>query len=641
MTERGLMAAREPATAEPELEVPTEAPAPGRGILWAVLALLVLQALVRAWIGLRGYLLADDYVFEYRAATHSLLDSHYLFDGYNGHLMPAAFVLTWLTTKLAPLDVWPTVAMDLALQAITGWVLFLLLRELFGSRKAILLPLTLFLFTPATMTGFVWWAAALNQLPAMLAMVTCLYLHVRYLRTGRTRTAVLSFGALLLGLAFFEKVLLFAPLVFLFTAMYTVAGTWWQRLWRTLRLHLRLWLCWLVVLLAYVVTYESTVNSTVKGNTTPTAFLDLLGTSWQALRVTALGGPWQWTPFGEKTNLVPGTGGVLGVVSWLVVVGVVVGSAAVFKQAARAWVAPVAYFIATAALLATGRNQIGPIIGVAYRYYAEVALLAAIALPLALLPLTGTLAFGELTVLTPRSWVSTVRHRLHPDDAEPRQLLSAHSRLVLVRGAVVALILSSSYSTVRFDAGWHANFGRTYIARARADLAKAGSGVVLADTQPPASVLGLFPPYNGLMTLLTPLRPRPHFLDVDIASDNMSVIDDKGHLHDGDVAGVTALPGPQPGCGWFGQGGAGVVVPLPVATFNFSWTLRVDYLASEESRAIVSAGSSRIHVQLKQGPHALFLRVDGIVSNVRIDGLTPHASICTDNVKVGNPVPLP
>ncbi|MCW2707386.1 MAG: hypothetical protein JWM22_1228, partial [Frankiales bacterium] len=440
----------------PEVEPPATRSIAGRGVLWAGLALVVVQALLRAWVGLRGFLTQDDYAFEYRAATMSLTSRHYLFDAWNGHLMPGSFVLVWVSTKLAPLANWPGVAFDLVLEAATGVVLLMLLVELFGRRKAVLVPLALFLLTPATLTGFAWWAAALNQVPAMLGMVSCLHLHVKYLRTGRWRTGVLALAAFLLGLAFFEKMLLFAPIVFLFTAMYTVPGGWWRRLWGAAALHWRVWVLWVVALGGYYAYYRNAVDSTVKGATTPTAFLDLVTTSWRGLRTTVLGGPWQWTSFGDSTNTVPAPGALLSTVSTIVLLLVVVGSAVVYRQAARAWLLPSAYFLATAALLATGRNQIGPVIGLALRYYAEVALLAALALALALLPMVGEVAKGQLLRLEPRSWVVAVLDRFR-DPAGRHWSLSQHSRMVLVRGTVLALLASSTLSTVRFDAAWHDN----------------------------------------------------------------------------------------------------------------------------------------------------------------------------------------
>jgi hypothetical protein len=623
----------------PDIVVPTARSHAGRGVLWAGLALVAVQAALRAWVAFRGFLSADDYGFEYRAATMPLTSFHYLFDAWNGHLMPGAFVIVWVSTKLAPLAVWPGVAVDLLLEAATGVVLLMLLVELFGRRKAVIVPLALFLLTPATLTGFAWWAAALNQVPAMLGMVSCLYLHVRYLRTGRWRTGAFALLAFLLGLAFFEKMLLFAPLVFLFTAMYFVPGGWWRRLWGAAILHWRVWGLWVVALAGYVAYYRSAVDSTVKGSTTPSAFLDLVSTSWRGLRTTVLGGPWQWTAFGAATNTMPAPGTLLSAVSTIVLLLVVLGSAVVYRQAARAWLLPSAYFVATAALLATGRNQIGPVIGLALRYYAEVALLAALALALALLPMVGEVARGELLRLEPRSWVTAGLQRFG-DAEDQRWSLSEHSRMVLVRGTIVALLASSTLSTVRFDAYWHANPGIAYIANARQELAHVPRQAMLYNTLVPVDVVALFPPYNSVSHVLAPLADLPHVLTTGDWADDLRMLDDQGHVRRTYVGGAAAEPGPTT-CGWFGSGPGGVVIPMPVPIFDFTWTLRIGYLASEDTRAVITAARQSVHVQLHKGLHALYVQLSGPVGAVRIDGLAPGASVCTDDLHVGTPVALP
>jgi hypothetical protein len=624
----------------PEIAVPTARSQAGRGVLWAGLALIAVQAALRAWVGLRGFLALDDYAFEYRAVTMPLSSPHYLFDAWNGHLMPGSFVLVWLSTKLAPLAVWPGVAVDLVLEAATGVVLLMLLVELFGRRKAVLVPLALFLLTPATLTGFAWWSAALNQLPAMLAMVSCLYLHVKYLRTGSWRTGALALVAFLVGLAFFEKMLLFAPLVFLFTAMYFVPGTWWRRLWGAAALHWRVWGLWLVALGGYAVYYRSAVDSTVRSDTSPTAFLDLLSTSWRALRVTVLGGPWGWASFAESTETLPVSGSLLSGLSTIVLLLVVVGSAVVYRQAARAWFLPATYFVATVALLASGRDQVGPIIGMLLRYYAEVALLAAVALPLALLPMVGDVAKGQLLRLEPRSWVLPVIERFRHAEGGPWSL-SDHSRMVLVRGTIVALLASSTLSTVRFDAHWHANPGAGYVAHARHDLAGFPSDAALYDGAVPTGILPpLFFPYNSVSRVLAPLPDLPRVLGIGDSADDLRMLDDRGHVRHTYVGGAAAEPGPTT-CGWFGSGPGGVVVPMPVPIFDYAWTLRIGYLASENTRAVITAARQSVHVQLHQGLHALYVQLSGPVGAVRIDGMAPGSSVCTDDVHVGTPVALP
>jgi hypothetical protein len=625
----------------PDVETAATRSFAGRGVLWAGLALVAVQALLRAWVGLRGFLTQDDYAFEYRAATMPLTSRHYLFDAWNGHLMPGSFLLVWVSTKLAPLASWPGVAIDLVLEAATGVVLLMLLVELFGRRKAVLVPLALFLLTPATLTGFAWWAAALNQVPAMLGMVSCLYLHVRYLRTGRWRTGVLALVAFLLGLAFFEKMLLFAPLVFLFTAMYFVPGGWWRRLWGAVALHWRVWGLWLVALGGYAFYYRSAVDSTVKGTTTPTAFLDLVTTSWRGLRTTVLGGPWQWTSFGDSTNTVPAPGALLSTVSTIVLLLVVVGSAVVYRQAARAWLLPSAYFLATAALLATGRNQIGPVIGLALRYYAEVALLAALALALALLPMVGEVAKGQLMRLEPRSWVVAALDRFR-DPAGRHWSLSQHSRMVLVRGTVLALLASSTLSTVRFDAAWHDNPGAAYVATARHDLARFPSSAVLYDNAVPKGMMGLlFFPYNSVSRALAPLPDLPPVLKTGGTATDLRILDEEGHVRRAYLDGARAKPGPIPSCGWLASGPVGAVIPMATPVFDYSWTMRIAYIASEDTRAVVTAARQSIHVHLHKGVSAIYVQLSGPIGAVRIDSLAAHASVCTTEVRVGTPVALP
>lgn len=615
----------------------------GRGVLWSGIALVVAQAVLRGWVGLRGYLTIDDFLFTSRAATMRLGDPGYLLHSYNGHLMPGAFAEVWLLTRAAPLQIAPVVAVDVVLQAATGLVLLALLRELFGPRKAVLVPLALLLFSPVTLPGFLWWAAALNQLPAMLAMVSTLYLHVRYLRSGRTRTGLYALLAFVLGLAFFEKLLLFAPLLFLFTAMYFVGGSWWRRLVGTFTLHWRVWTAWAVVLLPYVAYYRLTVNSTVAGHPSPTGFLDMLDASLRGLRAGAVTGPWSWIAFGGgPANTLPNIGVGLSALSWVVLLLVVLGSAATFRQALRAWSLPLAYFVATVVLLAAGRFQIGPVIGYSYRYFSEVALLAAIALPLGLLPLVGSVAKGELTVLRPRAWVGPLRSWRPGGEPSQPWTLSSNSRRVAVRFVVVAVVVSSLLSTVRYDAFWKTNVATGYVATAAREFQHAGPDLVLADTAVPGAMMpAVFFPANTASHALAPLPHQPRYLRLGAAADSLRVLDDTGHIRELTVHGIRNEPGPRPACGWFASGSLGTTVPMQNTAFDYAWTVRIGYIASEDTRATVSAGRQTVHVQLQAGLHALYLLVDGEVPSVGLDGLSPGASVCTDDVRVGTPVALP
>ncbi|MGZ6803905.1 MAG: hypothetical protein ACXVFU_12725 [Nocardioidaceae bacterium] len=613
-----------------------------RGVVRAAWALIALQALVRGWVGLRGYLSADDFVFESRAASLPLWSHDYLLYAWNGHLMPGSWLMVRLATSLAPLQVWPVVVMDLLLQAATGLVLLALLRELFGTRRAILVPLALFLFSAVTLPGFTWWSPALNQLPAMLAMAATLLLHVRYLRSGRLLTGLGALLAFLAGLACFEKLLVFAPLVLLMTAAYFVPGSWPRRLLGAVTLHWRVWTAWAFALGAYVGYYETHVDSTVHQGTSPGPLVDVLATTTRVLQASVLGGPWHWDDLGTPTNTIPSFSGGLAGAGLVVALAVVVGGAAVHRQSARAWLLPGLYLLASVLLVAASRAQLGTVVAYSYRYWSEVVLLAAVALPLSLLPLTGDVARGEVTVLTPRSWVAPALRALHRREPDTRGWsLSAHSRTAVVRAVVVLLVLSSLVSTARYDAHWRANPARAYVATLRSELAAAPPGLVLADVIVPTSVeIRLFHPYNELSRFSAPLAPRQRFLATGSASTDLAVTDDEGHLRAVTLAGVGALPGPR-SCGWLGTGSLGVAVPLESALYDYDWTIRIGYLASEDTTAVLSAGDQRVPVQLHRGLHAVWARVSGAVSSVALTGLADGTSVCTDDVRVGTPEPLP
>jgi hypothetical protein len=302
---------------------------------------------------------------------------------------------------------------------------------------------------------------------------------------------------------------------------------------------------------------------------------------------------------------------------------------------------PGIYFLATVTLLAVGRNQVGPVIGLAYRYFAEVALLAAVALPLALLPIVGTVAKGEVTVLRPRSWVEALQVRMRRPDGTAWSM-SDHSRFVLVRGTIIALLLSSGVSTARYDSHWQQNPGKTFLAAVRADLAKAPRDLVLADTPVPGAMMeGLFNPYNSISHVLAPLPTPPRVLATGEWTDDLHILDQDGHVRAAYVDGVRNQPGPTPSCGWLASDTLGVAVPLGVPVFNFNWTLRLGYLASEDTRAMITAGRQSVRVQLQKGLHAVYVSLSGPVAYVSIDGLAQGASVCTDDVRVGTPVALP
>ena len=133
-------------------------------------ALIALQLAVRAVLAFGGYFYWDDLILVGRAGTHPLLSMGYLLDDHDGHVMPGAFLLSGVITRLAPLVwTWPAVSL-LVMQLIASLALLRTLRVILGWRPVLLVPLCFALFTPLGVPAFAWWAAALNYLPMAAAL---------------------------------------------------------------------------------------------------------------------------------------------------------------------------------------------------------------------------------------------------------------------------------------------------------------------------------------------------------------------------------------------------------------------------------------------------------------------------------------
>ena len=398
---------------------------PERLIWVGALLLAVLQTVLRGVLAYRGSFYIDDFGFTGRAARLGL-SPHWLFHEYNSHIMPGSFVWVWATTKLAPLSYAPVATVDIVLQAVIALQFYRLLRDLFGVRPAILVPYAVYLLSPVTLPAFLWWAAALNQLPQQLAIVLALRCHVAYLRTGRVRRGVLGVAAFVFGLAFSEKSLLIVPLVFGTTLLCFTGGGPVRRSWNTVVRHWRVWLAYLVVTLPYAIFYELAVPSPVRALPSGASTLGLVDVSFRdALLPGLLGGPWRWRAIGSAGGLANPPA----VVSWIVLAAVLVFLAVTVARrrgAVFGWALAAGYGALNLALLDVSRATfIGPFIGHEYRYITDVALVATIGGALAMIPLRG----GGWAAAEP---VSTVR-RAGWSDGDADRPVAIEMLSVLVR----------------------------------------------------------------------------------------------------------------------------------------------------------------------------------------------------------------
>ncbi|GII33093.1 hypothetical protein [Planotetraspora mira] len=507
MTETEIEDARQPGTIRIRLAAPRLGPA-----TLAALALIIVSLVFKAHVLSRSYFIEDDFLFVGDAHEHGLTWD-YLMRVHKGHLMPGALLLVWVVSRAAAYNWFLVCSVMLALQAAASVGMLVLLRRLFGGRTGILIPLAVYVFAPLTVPALSWWSAALNAVPLQVAIVFSLAAHVRYVQTGDMRFAWRGLAWAVLGMAFSTKGVFLPFVTFAVTTAYLGPGGGWVRsMVRELRARPRIWLAYAGLLAAYAVVYlaqQGTAGDEGAGVPKTDVTAGLLG--WmlgKTFPTGVVGGPLNW-------GGLAGTGGLadpsspMVVSAWLTIAVVVALTCLYRRHAWRAWLIAAAFVVvADAAPTVLARGRYTALVGTETRYVADAALIVAICLALAFLPLRGE---------------ERALRRPYP---EIMPLAAALATFVVV-GMSIASITSYGRTLVVGDRI------RAYLDTARASLASAPAGAqIYPRPVPDYAVL----PWNGERRLtshvLAPLAgdvlrasmrdPRP--------TDKPYVIDDSGRL---------------------------------------------------------------------------------------------------------------
>jgi hypothetical protein len=325
------------------------------------------------------------------------------------------------------------------------------------------------------------------------------------------------------------------------------------------------------------------------------------------------------------------------VLQWLsvgVAAAVVAVSVLRRRGAGRAWVLLGLYVVGTCVLLAASRAQlIGPLaLAREYRYFTDVALVGALCLALAFLPVRDA-----PQVLRERAL------RLPAKAAAAGTAVRQRPLLPVAAGAAVVAVLAagSVVSTVDYAGRWHANPARPFVENARADLA-ARPGTVLVDGVVPDPVQwNVLGPYALASSLLAG-APEARFLHDGESVAALAMLDEQGHVQPAWVPPLTsAVPGPQPDCGWLV---ADRPVPIPLqfgGVGPWSWVVRVVWLSATDSTGWITAGEQRVPVLLPAGLHETFVQVSGTVPTVTVELAAPAAPLCVPQVEIGSAQLLP
>lgn len=584
---------------------------------------VVLGVVLRAWVTLSGTWYWDDYAYLGRAARLPL-DLEYLFHTYDGHLMPGVFLLQWWLTRTAGMSFLIPAVLLIAGQAM-AFLLFLRLAVLvIGRRWATTLAVTVVAWGSLTLPASVWWAAALNSIPLQIGLLVALGATVRWTRTGAARHGWLVVLATAVTLLFFVKALLIPVACFALPAVLRCNEPVHLVLRDVLRRGWRQWTAVLGVVVGYLGVFLWLGDRTPGQGLEIAAWIQLVGRGVAAtLGPALLGGPWLWQPvgFGTAIGRPPFLLVVLAVEA---LVALVLVSSWRSTRALRGWLWAGGYVVLALTGVSLGRlsGEVDPTVVQGTRYLADAAVPVALAVGLAIVAVAPVVdrVLSAVPILGRRPPVTR--------------------RAATAWLALGVLLASSTVSVVQYRTIWRENASRGYIESARTAVRDADPGTVLLDQPVPTQVLyGLAFPHNQASWVMAPFSPAPAF---DRQTRDLQAFDGSGDLVPAYVVGVGNEPGPEAGCGYRVEGRRTAVVNLQADIVPYEHTVRIGYTATAPTRVRVAlAEGEAMEVWLDQGVNAVFLRLAGGGTSLRITGLKPAVSLCTNEVTVGTVEPLP
>ncbi|MBC2641376.1 MULTISPECIES: hypothetical protein [unclassified Rhodococcus (in: high G+C Gram-positive bacteria)] len=577
-------------------------------VLQVAAVLVAIQLLVRTWVAARSDFYWDDLILAGRGGSLPLLSGDLLLYDHDGHLMPGAFVVAGIATRLAPYQWILPMLTVIALQAMASYAVFRLLRTLLGLRPVMLVPLALYLFSPLTVPAFAWWAAALNALPLQIGLAWVTGDALKLCRTGRRRYAISGTLVLVASLLFFEKSVVVPFVAFATVALLAHIAGRPRPVRSTLSRGAGLWIPSAAVLAVWAAIYFSTVASRWEWAGTSRAVELLHHSTSLGLLPTFVGGPWTWDRWIPSPPwATPST--ALEVVGWVVLVAAVAATVRLKRRIGWVWILAAAYFLLSVTAMVVTRWGADTTYELAQtlRYFTDTAVILAIAV--------------ALIARAPRRRADPVR-----------------VRPPVVVAVVVAFVASSLWSTFTFTRSWEENPTTDYLATARASLADRSDAPIL---EQPTSFWVLLPvayPNNLVSRVLAPLRDRPAFSD---STPDLRMIDDAGKVVDAQVTWVRSIePGTVPDCGHLVDRRTFVPLPLDGPLTGWEWTVQLNYLADADGEiAVAMEVGNPVRVPVHQGPNSVFVRLTGGGRNVRVSTLTRDLSLCVGVGPVGVVVP--
>jgi hypothetical protein len=615
-------------------------------VLSAGLLLVLAEVIWKAQFLSHMYFSQDDFV-NLDIAIKSPFDWKYLSLIGAGHLFPGVRALTWVLARISLYNWGLDAGVALALVAAASLAALRLLRTLFGDRPAILIPLAIYALTPLTVPDLGWWWCAIESLPLQLAIFMALDAHVRYVRTGGRSHLIGAAVWLAIGMIFFEKGIVVAPLMFVITAGFLMGTrSWIAGAAAALRQYARAWLVYGALMVGYAVMFFVAFGSSAQQAQAPTSASAVLSVASTLIRDTfvtgALGGPWHWLPLPDGQQALAQPPGFIVLLCGLVTVVVLAITILLRPIAIRAWGILLGWVLVADVLpLAVGRlyGGLAGFLGLETRYLADAACVLAICVGLAFLPVIGT----QQAEAAHSRRLPTGAHQL-------RNLLAVDQNLRYAGAALVAIfVVSSIWSVHAYENSTPgAPAARTYVTdiKKAVDLVPRGT-TVLDQYMPQQLVEGLFgKPYALESSVIGDLEQGPSAGKVDWITNPDGTIDDlrifggDGQLYPAVIEGVYSVK--RSGTGlkacWPARKGH-VVVRFQQTTGIYDWMLRLTYIwGSAPSTVQVHYGGLVRQLSVLHGIHNAYLPVTGQVSKFVVAGYGA-TGLCVTSAESGILVP--
>lgn len=592
-----------------------------RVVLIAAAVLIAAQALFRGWAIYGGWFYGDDYKFLAEGHAERAMTLEYLLRPHNAYFMPGGRAMSWMVAHSGPFNWTLAASFLLALQVLASCACWFMLHVLFGPRPWCLALLAWYLFSPITLTAFMWWAAAINQLPFQAMFFVAIATHVLYLRTRSWRWAVLTILAILVGLFFYMKALLIVIPLGTITLLFGTdrTATWLARLRESLWDHWRVWVMYAVPLAAYVIFYRAYVPSPFRSG--EIAYADIADVMFRvSLGSSFVGGPWEWADFNPPLAVVaPPEWAVT--VAWMVIAAWVALMINRRRAPIRAFLVPASYLLVTYLLLAGGRGaDLGGFAALELRYLADSTPVLLAGLGLFSLPFTA----------------GPVDGRPDPSPTEPgptdEPLVSQRATRVLVPITVAVVMIGAVWSSVDYARFWTGIFpAKTYIQGATNATEK--QPLLLVEEAVPNFVVGPFEhPFEMPEEVFATLGDRVTTAD---RGNDLDMLANSGKPYPAYVEGEReSVTGPAENCGYVVKQKL-VEIPMEGDLLNYFWWMQISYLAGDDGTVEINYGDQSETLPVERGTHSLYLKGEGPVDPITITATTPGLRLCVDRVAVG------